>query len=116
MLPAIFRERFGDVPHHKVVSPKTQLLNSIRTYTHRGADHEIFSTVGEISFLAGLKTFLLGSIWTKFTKSTHEFEESQSASGAMELSRQLGVEMDLLKSGVSFSLILIRLLIHCRNI
>ena len=116
LLPAIFRERFGDVPHHKVVSPKTQWFNSIRTYTHQGADHEIFSTVGEISFLAGLKTFLLGSIWTKFTKWTHEFEESQSALGAIELSRQVGAEMDLLKSGVCFSLILIPLLIHCRNI
>ena len=115
-LPAIFRERFGDVPHHKVVSPKTQWFNSIRTYTHQGADHEIFSTVGEISFLAGLKTFLLESILTKFTKWTHEFEESQSASGAIELSRQVGAEMDLLKSGVCFSLILIPLLIHYRNI
>ena len=62
--------------------------------------------MGEISFLAGLKTFLLGSIWTKFTKWTHEFEEPQSALGAIELSRQVGAEMDVLKSGVCFSLIL----------
>ena len=69
----------------------------IRTYAHQGADHEIFSIVGEIDFLRGLKRFLLGSRWTKLTKWTHEFKESKSASGAIELSRQFGDERDLLK-------------------
>ena len=69
----------------------------IRTYTHQGADHEIFSIVGEIDFLRELKRFLLGSIWNKSTKWTHEFKESKSASGAIELSRQFGDEKDLLE-------------------